>query len=411
MEKIKLEEVTNAVLAQMETSGFKEKTRKFYVTLFNRLERLAKEKGELYYSVELGEAFIADDTHITPENSKRYHTERTMDYIRVIKFIEIYLMTGQVDWSASLGSALFPLKHENLKKEFQNYLEELKTRELKQNTIDGYRRFTYYFLEYLESKKYLSTLDIKKGDILAFISLICSEKYQPTSLGAHLPGLKIFLHMSEYTKQFISELPQHLPKKREILKIYNDEEYERILNYLNETEHISLRNKALTILALDTGLRAVDICGLKLSDIEWEHNRIQILQQKTGHMHSIILSERIGNALVDYILNERPVVKSDSVFLQAKAPFNPLMSHAGIRNILFQVVNDADIEANGRIYGTRITRHSTASRMLRHGIPLPVISEALGHGNPNSVMIYLTTDDAKLAECTLPLPGGKANES
>ena len=82
------------------------------------------------------------------------------------------------------------------------------------------------------------------------------------------------------------------------------------------------------------------------------------------------------------------------------------MSHSGIRNVLFHVVNDSDIENKGRIYGTRITRHSAASRMLRNGVPLPVISEALGHENKNSVMIYITTDDAKLAECTLPLPGG-----
>ena len=84
------------------------------------------------------------------------------------------------------------------------------------------------------------------------------------------------------------------------------------------------------------------------------------------------------------------------------------MRHSRIRNILFNVVNDSDIEAKGRSYGTRITRHSTASRMLRNGVPLPVISEALGHGNKDSVMIYITTDDAKLAECALPLPGGGA---
>ena len=41
----------------------------------------------------------------------------------------------------------------------------------------------------------------------------------------------------------------------------------------------------------------------------------------------------------------------------------------------------------GRVYGTRITRHSTASRMLRNGVPLPVISDMLGHKNKNSVMI------------------------
>ena len=109
---------------------------------------------------------------------------------------------------------------------------------------------------------------------------------------------------------------------------------------------------------------------------------------------------------MDYLLNERPQSDSDIVFLRAQAPCAPLMSHTGIRRILFNVVNDADIEAKGRVYGTRITRHSAASRMLRKGIPLPVISEMLGHGSKDSVMIYITTDDAKLAECTLPLPKG-----
>lgn len=73
---------------------------------------------------------------------------------------------------------------------------------------------------------------------------------------------------------------------------------------------------------------------------------------------------------------------------------------------MFNVVNDADIEPGDRIYGTRITRHSAASRMLRNGVPLPVISDMLGHKNKDSVMIYITTDDAKLADCTLPLPKG-----
>jgi integrase len=206
-------------------------------------------------------------------------------------------------------------------------------------------------------------------------------------------------------------MPEHLPKKHDILKIYSDTEYEDILIYLDKSECISFRNKALTIIALDTGLRAVDICNLRLTDIDWEHDCIHIIQQKTDRIHNIPLSENMGNAIVDYLLNERPVSDSDFLFLSINAPFKPLMSHAGVRNVLFNVVNDAGIEAAGRIYGSRITRHSAASRMLRNGIPLSVISEALGHGNPNSVMVYLTTDDAKLAECTLPLPNvGGHNE-
>ncbi|WP_230399287.1 tyrosine-type recombinase/integrase [Novisyntrophococcus fermenticellae] len=287
---------------------------------------------------------------------------------------------------------------------------ELKNRELKPNTVDGYRRFIYYFIEYLENHGYTSLSDMENGAVVAFISVICTERYQPTSLGAHLPGLKRFLDMHDETRKFLCELPGHLPKKRDILQIYSDEEYHQVVAHLDNSDNLSFRNKAITIIALETGMRAVDICNLKLSNINWEHDYIHIIQQKTERVHNIPLSETIGNALADYLLNERPASESDFVFLRNNVPFSPLMSHAGIKNVLFNVLNDADIESKGRIYGSRITRHSTASRMLRNGVPLPVISEALGHGNPNSVMIYITTDDAKLAECTLPLPkGGRHN--
>lgn len=406
MEKPKLTELTDIILNEMKSAGFKEKTRKFYSILFNKLKRMARRNAEEYYTQELGQAFMEDDSHIILENTTRYHHERTCAYIRCIKFIESYLKNGWVDWTPTLPTAEFPIKSELLKESFHLYLKELEYRELKPNTIDGYRRFTYYFIEYLENQEYTLLSNMENGDVVAFIAIICTERYQPTSLGAHLPGLKIFLAMYNETRRFLRELPKHLPKKRDILQIYSDEEYSQIVTYLDKSDNLSFRNKALTIIALETGIRAIDICNLKLSNIDWEHDYIQIIQQKTDQMYHIPLSETIGNALVDYLLNERPTSESDFVFLRSNAPFRPLMSHSGIRKVLFNVVNDADIESKGRIYGSRITRHSVASRMLRNGVPLPVISEALGHGNPNSVMIYITTDDAKLAECTLPLPKG-----
>ena len=221
-----------------------------------------------------------------------------------------------------------------------------------------------------------------------------------------MSGLKLFLSMFRETEPFLLEIPEHLPKKRDILKVYSDDEYNRIIAHLEKADGLSFRNNAITILAMNTGLRAVDICAIRLQDIDWEHNIIHITQRKTGRAYDIPLTEAIGNVIVDYLLNERPASNQDFVFLRSIAPYGPLMSHTGIRNILFNVVNDSDVEANGRSYGTRITRHSVASRMLRNGVPFPVISEALGHGNKNSVMIYITTDDVKLAGCTLPLPRG-----
>ena len=406
---LSITEITNAILEQMKTSNYAESTREhYYATLFHRLCRMADEKGGKYYTPELGAAFINDDSHVVPENTERYRHERTVAYTRCIRLVESFLATGQADWTPALHSASFPIRSNILQLSFSNFITEMQNKGLKPNTIDGYRRFVYYFIEFLESKGYIRLSDIQQGDVIAFISVICTEKYQPTSLGSHIPGLKLFLSMDPCTESFLCEIPEHLPKKRDILKVYSDEEYEKIIQNLETSRNISYRNKAITLLALNTGLRAADICGLKLENINWERNYIHIVQEKTGCSHNIPLTEAIGNALVDYLLNERPVSVSSFVFLRSIAPFQPLMTHAGIRGVLFNVVNDSDIERNGRIYGTRITRHSTASRMLRRGVPLPVISDMLGHRNKDSVMVYITTDDAKLAECTLPLPKGGA---
>jgi len=274
---------------------------------------------------------------------------------------------------------------------------------LKANTKDGYRRLVHYFLLYLEDRGYAALSHIKNGDIVTFITFVCREHYQATSLNSHLSGLRMFLKMSDLTSRFEAELPERLPKKRDILEVYSDEEYERIHQYL-ENSDISLRDKAICLIALEIGLRAVDICNLKLKNIDWQHDCIHIIQEKTKRTLDIPLKASYGNAIADYLLSERPVSDSEHVFLLQKAPFAPLSSHAGCHSILRKAVAAAGVESNNRINGTRITRHSMASRMLRRGIPLPVISEALGHGNPNSVMIYLSTEDIKLAECTLPLP-------
>lgn len=190
-----LTELTDAILSQMNESGFMESTQGFYVTLFHRLCRIAKERGDEYDTIRLGQDFIDDQSHVIPENSERYFRERTTAYKRCIKFIESFLATGNVDWSPALHCTFFPISSKNLQECYSRFLSEMDIRGLKPNTIDGYRRFTYYFIEFLEGKGCKTLSDIGNGDVVAFIAVICSERYQVTSLGAHIPGLKLFLSM------------------------------------------------------------------------------------------------------------------------------------------------------------------------------------------------------------------------
>ena len=400
-QELPLDELIAVVIEVMKETQYNSGTIQIFIGVFKRLQKLAKARNETHYSPGLGQIFIEDNLY---EKSGGYCHSRYCLHYRCIQFIESFIKDGQIDWSAQRKIPQYPLKCDEFINAKRLFDELMSYNGLKVNTKDGYRRLVHYFLLYLEGKGYRSFAQIKDGDVVTFIVFICTEHYQPSSLRSHLSGLKMFLRMNEETCRFEIELPQRLPKRKDIIEIYTDEEHERILRFL-ESSDVSLRNKAICLIALETGLRAVDICNLKLQDIDWRHDCINIVQAKTSRQLNMPLKASCGNAIAEYLLSERPTSESEFIFLKRNAPFVPINSHSGCRQILFDAITGAGIEANGRSFGTRITRHSVASKMLRQGVPLSVISEALGHGNPNSVMVYLSTEDAKLAECTLPLPG------
>jgi site-specific recombinase XerD len=54
--------------------------------------------------------------------------------------------------------------------------------------------------------------------------------------------------------------------------------------------------------------------------------------------------------------------------------------------------------------GTRLLRHSAASRLLAAAVPLPTISAVLGHASQESTNLYMSVDRTRLLDCVLPVP-------
>lgn len=199
------------------------------------------------------------------------------------------------------------------------------------------------------------------------------------------------------------ELPSHLPHARNIINVYDAMECMAIKELLS-TDALSKRDLAICKLLIETGLRGIDVCELKLTDIDWDKDIIRIIQEKTGQALVIPLRSSYGNAIADYILHERPDGDSGYLFLRSLAPFEKLAGAPAVYFILQKMEERAGISKKERITGSRMTRHNAASAMLRAGVPMSDISAALGHKDPNTVMVYLSTDEETLASCTLPLP-------
>jgi integrase/recombinase XerD len=193
---------------------------------------------------------------------------------------------------------------------------------------------------------------------------------------------------------------------RTIIPVITPEEEQLLLESADRTTASGKRNYAMLLLALQTGLRSTDIINLKLGDIHWESNTIEILQAKTGNLLVLPLLTEVGNAIADYILKGRPDSQQPYLFLRSKAPYQKMAGHPSCYKISCKLMKAAGIrQGEGQRKGFHCLRHALAARLLAAETPLPIISSILGHRNKESTKVYLSTDLEHLRTCALSLTG------
>jgi integrase len=114
------------------------------------------------------------------------------------------------------------------------------------------------------------------------------------------------------------------------------------------------------------------------------------------------LFEDVGSALIDYIKNGRPPTDIDCIFITHRPPFRAFNENNHLYGMFNQYLRRSGIVVTPeKNHGLHSLRHSLASELLRKEIPLPVISEILGHKSLETTMQYLRTDTEQLRYCTL----------
>ena len=171
----------------------------------------------------------------------------------------------------------------------------------------------------------------------------------------------------------------------------------------DESNGLTLRNKAIGILAYYTGLRWCDIALLQLDSIDWEHDIIKIKQQKTNVPLEIPLTATVGNAVYEYLVNERPKSQVNALFFTND--WHPREMRKSSRSgVSVKIWGEAKIRQNSdERKGFHIFRHHFATTLLKNGVPQPIISSALGQLDPKSVETYLSADIDNLRKCALSI--------
>jgi site-specific recombinase XerD len=190
----------------------------------------------------------------------------------------------------------------------------------------------------------------------------------------------------------LSTLPKHLPAAQ----------VQRILRHCNRSTPLGRRNYAILLLLARLGLRAGEVVGLNLEDVDWENGLITVYGK--GKWAQLPLPADVARAIACYLHRDRPRCACRRLFIRDYAPVGGFNRNASISKIVKCSLEKAGVVSGRK--GAHLLRHSLATDMLRKGASLDEIGEVLRHRSPDTTAIYAKVDLDSLRTLALPWPGG-----
>lgn len=408
MEKaVKLESVIKKVQEFLDSYGYSESMLYGYKRQgIDAIRKYYADIGEEYYSDKHTLDFVTK-VHLQYESGDANY-ERFRNARKVHEMLKEYHDSGIIR-----HKYLSHWKKEMPCHDFVELLRAYESSKLGQGwsekTLVVYRTTIRQFLLYLESKGYNDLMALSRDDVARYIPIIAKKRAR--SMSNPLCALRSFLRFlfeRHFTEIDLAPVLMVTTITKSKIKIgFSPTETNRILEAVDKGTAIGKRDYAMLLLAVYTGLRSIDVFNLKLQDIDWKRNEISITQRKTGKPLVLPMDNKVGNAIVEYILNGRPSSNSPHVFLRSIPPYTNVRLGSALGSTIVQKYSKiAGIEwATSERKGFHSFRRSLGSQMLSAEVPLHTISQVLGHANSNSTKPYLSSDFQKLKLCALPLCG------
>ncbi|MBP1920809.1 tyrosine-type recombinase/integrase [Youngiibacter multivorans] len=343
------------------------------------------------------------------------HTPHSKDYLRnkrtIIGAIEQFDLYGNYPNGRRRHSLFSRGVYHLLVAEFQElidfYCEAEEKRGKKDTTIYNESHHAASFLLTLQKDGADNLEKVTEEQVISFF--ISEEGILTKSCSYKKDIAAVFKAGIAWNEKECSRILCFLPALRETRKniqYLTGEEVSKIRAALDDYENdLTLRDRAIEMLLMYTGLRSCDVSGMTLDAVDWQNDRIHIHQQKTEALLELPISAMVGNAIYYYLLSERTDSDERHLFLSLTKPFTPLDSRS-IGNITGKIMKKAGVrQSPGMRKGTHIFRHHMASALLGNGIPQAVISRTLGHTSPDSLEPYLRANFNHLKECALDISG------
>ena len=275
-------------------------------------------------------------------------------------------------------------------KDLGNFLEYLnKELNYSENTEISYREDITNFLNYLEKKQ----LNYKKidGEIIRdYLKYLDEAKLKNSTIARRISALRTFYNYLLNKNIVDTNLFNSIrnPKLEKKLPNYlSYEELAKILNNIDTSTKVGLRNRLLVELFYATGCRVSEMINIKVSDINKSNNSIRIMGK--GSKERIVY---FGEYAKDYLDKYLSIIDTEYLFTHDNG--DKLNIH-DVEYIISDLVKNLALK-------TRVTphtlRHTFATHLLNNGADIKTVQELLGHSSLNTTGIYTHVSSERIKE-------------
>jgi site-specific recombinase XerD len=257
------------------------------------------------------------------------------------------------------------------KEHFECYMRHKWRLNHKPRTLQSSFTSVMLFLDFCGKSGKRDLQEIERADLEAFIESEQDRGLRISTVRTRLACIIAFLHFlveqeviagSILKRRMKLKLPEVLPRAM------NPSDVKKLLAAIDD-----IRDRALILLLLRTGMRIGEALGLRLNDLDIRDRKVHLFQGEKNSMGRVVyLSDDVLLALKLW-LRQRDQNKEFVFYGQGNKP----VCYSTGRSRFVKYIQKAGLESKG--YTVHCLRHTFASELLNAGMRLECLQQLLGH--------------------------------
>lgn len=283
----------------------------------------------------------------------------------------------------------------------QRYFENLKLQGKSPRTIEGYKLdlgqlFTHIKESFPQQDANLAEIDILM--IRDFLRWLSDKDDVNRSIARKMAALGSFFKWCKLEGLILNNPMDKIKRPRFQKKLphyFTEDEMLVLLRIPDIEDKFGIRNSAILELIYSSGLRLMEVCNLKLYDIDLKKGLVRVLGK--GNKTRMI---PVGAPAIIAIKNYLTIRPSFGEDLDKTALFLTKSGKAwDTKQLNITLMRYIALVAQQKGYSPHSIRHSFATHLLSRGADLKAIQEMLGHARLSTTEIYthVTMDDIRSA--------------